>query len=153
MSERVREFRRVLHSQLDEHEWSTAHLEFIPSLSEAVALIELDKGMEPITGGERGLKDDAGKDRWDLLLVMLGPQVQEVVRGLMYGAEKYHENPDDPNYRKMDDPRRRFGNAAMRHLISSMNGQETDVESGLPNLALAVVNTLFLRWHEAKRKE
>lgn len=101
-----------------------------------------------------GLKHDDGKDRWDLLLVMLSDEAREVVLGLMYGANKYKENPDDPNYRKVKDPRRRFGNAAIRHIVRAINGEQIDAESGVSHLALAAINCMFLRWHERnKRKE
>jgi hypothetical protein len=144
----VRYFQRALESELDRHNWSVAHLEYIPSVKEAVALVELND--EP---PKTGAKQDDGKLRWDLLLAMLGEEAREIVRGLMYGAKKYREDPDDPNYRKVTDPKRRFGNAAMRHLVDAINGQDIDADSGVPNLALAAINCLFLRWHQRNSKE
>lgn len=151
MSGATRYFKRCLASEVEAHEaqgWHSPSAEFIPSLSEAVCLVERDD--EP---PKAGAKQDDGKLRWDLLLVMLGEEAREIVRGLMYGAKKYREDPNDPNYRKVSDPQRRFGNAAMRHLVDAINGQDIDPDSGVPNLALAAVNCLFLRWHQRNKQE
>jgi hypothetical protein len=48
----VRVFRRCLESQLDRFDFNVAHLEHIPSLSEAVALIDLNQPMDQITSIE-----------------------------------------------------------------------------------------------------
>lgn len=96
-----------------------------------------------------GMKADDGKDRWDLLDLMFGPQTLDIVRGLQYGAKKYNEDPDDPNYRKVKNPRRRFYSALRRHVFKRfIRGEKIDAESGVPHLALAAVNILFLMWHD-----
>lgn len=100
-----------------------------------------------------GSKLDDSKTRWDLLLVMLNHQTEQVVQGLMYGATKYKENPDDPNYRKIKDAKRRTLNAAIRHIVADFNGERIDKESGIPHLALAVDEILFAMWHNDNKQE
>lgn len=83
-----------------------------------------------------GLKFDTDKLDWWLV-----PQTfEQVVRVLMYGAEKYA--PD--NWRKVQDWRKRYYNAARRHLEDWRHGERLDPESGLPHLAHALCCVLFL---------
>lgn len=167
----VRHFYRTLEGDLGAHEeagWLEWGRELIPSLpNEPIVLLEWDpsKGKEPRLPEDteqvsahpsdkpvRGLKSDDGKDRWDLLFVMLSGPLHDVMRGLMYGAKKYKEDPNNPNFQKVTDPDRRFGNAAMRHLFADLNGEEIDPESGIPHLSLAAINCLFLRWHRQHKE-
>lgn len=98
-----------------------------------------------------GTKNDAGKMRWSLLLDMLGDPVRDVVRALMHGAETYNEDPRDPNYRRVENPIDRFGNALSRHWIDGyLAGEKFDRDSKLPHLAHLVVNALFIMWHDGK---
>jgi hypothetical protein len=124
--------------------WSGAYCQCPRFVPEAMPIG--DSRVTPITNV--GAKHDAGKDQWDLLLVMLGAETHDVVRGLMHGAEKYKEDPEDPNYRKVRNPRRRFGNALVRHAFRWLRGEKIDSDSGIPHLALVVVNALFLMWHD-----
>lgn len=84
-----------------------------------------------------GRKDDAGKDRWSLLPVKA---IKAVVRVLTYGAEKY----DDENWRKVPDGRRRYYDAALRHIVAWWDGEQNDPESNLPHLAHAACCIIFL---------
>jgi len=83
-----------------------------------------------------GRKDDAGKLRWDLL----PSSVRAVVEVITYGAGKYGDN----NWRSLASPRARYGAAAFRHMTAWLWGERCDVESGLPHLAHAATNMLFL---------
>lgn len=84
-----------------------------------------------------GRKDDGGKRRWDLLP---WDAVEHVVRVLEFGATKYTEG----GWRHVPDARRRYMAATTRHLVAWWRGEKTDPESGLPHLAHAACNVLFL---------
>lgn len=84
-----------------------------------------------------GVKHDAGKRQWRLLPWRA---LEQVVLVLEYGAQKYSEE----NWRIVPDAKRRYIDAALRHLIAYAGGEEVDAESGLPHLACAVCSMLFL---------
>lgn len=86
---------------------------------------------------EPGRKDDAGKREWSLLP---WDAVEHVVDVLMFGARKYE--PD--NWRLVPDARRRYFDAAMRHLIAWHEGECSDLETGFSHLAHAACCVLFL---------
>ena len=90
------------------------------------------------------IKADSGKLQWSL---MPFEELKDVVRILMFGAEKY--SPD--NWKKCDNTKR-YKDALVRHVISYVIGDEKDEESGLSHLAHAVCNCLFLMWFD-KQKE
>lgn len=81
-------------------------------------------------------KDDDGKPRWTL---MPWDALREVVRVLMYGAERYGRN----NWVKGMD-HTRLTDAAIRHIISWQQGEDCDRESGLHHLAHAACGLLFV---------
>lgn len=84
-----------------------------------------------------GRKLDAGKPRWSLLPM---PAARAVLRVLEYGAQKY----DVDNWRHVQDARRRYFDAMMRHMIAWWEGETRDPESGEPHLAHAACCVLFL---------
>lgn len=84
-----------------------------------------------------GVKFDSGKLDWSLLPI---EPVENVIRVLMYGANKYSPN----NWLKVDDHERRYYNAAMRHLSAWQKGELTDEETGISHLAHATCCLLFL---------
>lgn len=86
-----------------------------------------------------GIKFDQGKDRWDLL--PFGP-ITWVVKVLTFGAKKYAPN----NWQKVADPSERYFAAGMRHLVLYREGEWLDPETGLPHLAHAICNFMFLLW-------
>ena len=84
-----------------------------------------------------GVKHDGGKPRLSLLP---WAAVLVVVEVLEYGAKKYA--PD--NWRHVPDARRRYFDAAMRHLTAWWSGERADAETGLSHLAHAACCVLFL---------
>lgn len=89
---------------------------------------------------ELGRKEDTAKPRWSLL-----PNTTWlVVEALEYGARKYAVN----NWQHVPGARRRYYDAAMRHLAAWWEGEKDDPESKLPHLAHAAACLLFLMWFD-----
>lgn len=88
-----------------------------------------------------GKKSDKGKPRWTLLPLS---SIELVIEVLEYGAAKR----GDHNWQHLENARTRFLNAAFRHLSDYAQGETLDHDSGLPHLAHAACNCLFLLWHE-----
>ena len=88
---------------------------------------------------KEGKKYDTGKLRWDLLPVEC---VEEVVKILTFGAEKYAPN----NWQLVDNANERYYAALMRHIIAWRKGELLDPESGLSHLSHAACNVVFLMW-------
>lgn len=81
-------------------------------------------------------KADAGKPRPSLVPVSL---IEAVASIREYGVAKYHD-PD--NWRKVEP--QRYRDAAFRHWLSYLKGEELDPESGLPHLHHCACNLAFL---------
>lgn len=92
-----------------------------------------------------GVRHDSDKTQWGLLDWDF---VEEITRGLMYGAKKY---TDPYNYQKGLSYSRVF-RAAMSHLTKWWRGTEIDEESGVHHLALVCCNALFA-WYYATRPD
>lgn len=90
-----------------------------------------------------GIKFDAEKMDWSLLPI---ESVEEVVKVLMFGAQKYA--PD--NWKNVPDHKRRYYNAAMRHITAWKKGEKVDKETGISHLAHATCCLLFLISKEAE---
>lgn len=84
-----------------------------------------------------GEKFDAGKLRMSLLPASA---LNEILAVLEFGAQKYA--PD--NWRKVDNLRERYFNAAHRHLSSCWSGERNDSESGLHHLAHCACCIIFI---------
>ena len=101
----------------------------------------------------KGIKFDNGKLRWSLL--PLEP-IQETIKVLMYGADKYTHEVDgktitgDDNWKMIDDIPNKYYNALMRHITAWKLGEKKDPETNLPHLAHAICCLLFMLWHELK---
>ena len=93
----------------------------------------------------KGLKYDEGKLRWDLLPIDC---VEDVVKILTFGAEKYTDN----SWQEVENGKDRYFAALMRHLSASRQGELKDEESNLSHLAHAMCNVVILLWLE-KNKE
>ena len=86
---------------------------------------------------ELGRKFDNGKTQYGLLPPL---SLKEVADVLTFGAQKYA--PD--NWRHVDDAKRRYFDAAQRHLWAWKAGEEIDSESGMNHLSHAICCLMFL---------
>ena len=91
----------------------------------------------------KGIKNDMGKNRWDLLPMDI---IDELVGVVTYGANKY----DDNNWRKVDSER--YYAAMFRHIVAWRLGEEKDSESGCHHLAHAMCNLMFIFYKERHRE-
>ncbi len=97
-------------------------------------------GNGPIPSGE-ALKFDDGKTPYDLIDPLL---LRDLALVLQFGARKYAEW----NWAKGTFKWSRLYSATQRHLQDFWNGQEYDEETGLPVLAHAMCELMFLhRYH------
>lgn len=94
----------------------------------------------------KGVKSDQGKTQWSYLPI---PAVKAVIDVMAYGDTKYPA-PDGSNWKRVPDAKKRYYNAAMRHLTSWWDGEQNDPETGYNHLAHACSNLLFLLWFEIK---
>jgi hypothetical protein len=84
-----------------------------------------------------GRKFDAGKLQYGLL----PPEaLRQTVEVLTYGATKYA--PD--NWRYVPEAKRRYFDAAQRHIWAWKAGEQTDSETGASHLAHAICCLMFL---------
>lgn len=99
---------------------------------------ELIRRLRSEPSDEPGRKDDAGKLRYTLLP---WKAVDEVVRVLEHGAQKYGED----NWQRVPEARRRYLDAALRHIVAvTAAGEDKDRDSGRHHLAHAVCSLLFI---------
>lgn len=84
-----------------------------------------------------GTKFDADKTRFDLWPWRAFESVAKVIT---FGANQYGVE----NWQSLEDFERRYFAACMRHLTSWKLGEKTDEKSGLPHLAHAACNIVFL---------
>lgn len=84
-----------------------------------------------------GRKLDQNKPRFSLIPHTSLTQLMAV---LEYGARKYEAH----NWRQVSDGKTRYADAAMRHFLAWQAGETLDAESGLPHLAHALTNLMFL---------
>lgn len=99
----------------------------------AIGANNLGCALEPV-----GRKNDQGKRRFDLIP---GGALRDVVDVLGFGARTY----DAWNWLHVPDWRLRYFNALNRHVDAWWtDGEWLDPDSGLPHLAHATVNAMFL---------
>lgn len=91
-----------------------------------------------------GYKADDGK----LDYTLLPDSLDDVVRVLMKGAEKYERD----NWVKVPDGKSRYIRAALRHLWARARGEVNDPETGLPHLSHLVCCALFAAWFDRNGK-
>lgn len=84
--------------------------------------------------------------RWDLVQPRI---LDEYVRVLTYGVRKYTAH----NWRFVDQPRRRYFAAALRHLFAWWRGQRNDPETGLHHLAHCMCCIAFLAEPELEKDD
>ncbi len=87
-----------------------------------------------------GLKFDGGKPRWNLLMAGLPDALSSVVQVLTFGAAKYEAH----SWRQVENGLERYTDALYRHLNAYASGEVNDPESGLPHLAHALTNLMFI---------
>lgn len=86
-----------------------------------------------------GEKHDAGKERWDLLPLLV---LRGVVLVLTFGAAKYAPH----NWQKVTDPIARYRSAMERHWHALVLGEVDDTESGIHHAFHFACNALFIAW-------
>lgn len=113
-----------------DHEWSPNPLncEFA-----CCALCGAERRDDSVTG----VKLDKGKRPWHLVPWRAMGLVVDV---LAFGAAKYSEW----NWHKVPRARERYFDAAQRHLLAWLGGEQDDPESHLPHLAHCTCCCLFL---------
>lgn len=109
---------------------------------DAILQATANEAVREALGPEPGRKDDGygtlnEKRRWELLPWGATGRVVDV---LTFGARKYAPE----NWRVVPEGRRRYYAAAIRHLTLWWLGERYDAESGLPHLACAACDVLFL---------
>lgn len=94
----------------------------------------------------KGVKFDSNKVRHSLL-----PRktLQRVLEVLEVGAKKYSEG----NWLRVENAETRYFDAAHRHLEAYWRGELNDPETGLPHLAHAISNLLFLLYFQEHKNE
>jgi len=85
-------------------------------------------------------KADGGKAEW--YLMPWGP-LRLVLRAFMFGARKY----EPFGWQKIADAKRRYLDAAMRHIVETYEGVTEDPESKLHPLAHAGCCVLIALWY------
>jgi hypothetical protein len=88
------------------------------------------------TGGAKGVKPE----RFSLIPTRA---LAWVARMYGRGAEKYHETPDDPNWRKGYEWSKSY-DALMRHATQFWGGEDIDDEMQLPHMAAVAFHALTL---------
>lgn len=91
-----------------------------------------------------GAKYDGGKINFRALTRGLAIPLRAVAAVLTYGAQKYKED----SWQTVPDGKARYEAALDRHLNDWKRGEACDPESGLPHLAHAACNALFILWFE-----
>jgi hypothetical protein len=102
---------------------------------------------------KQGIKNDLGKLRWDLLPIEC---LKEVVEIYTFGSKKYDEKYGEENWKKVDNPKRRYYAALHRHLSEwwlytssdGKLGEGVDKESGKSHIFHVIWNALALGWFE-----
>lgn len=87
-----------------------------------------------------GMKHDAGKLLFGALMRGLARPLNFVAQVLTFGANKY----DRDSWQTVPNAKVRYEDALYRHLNAWAMGEHKDPETGLPHLAHAACNILFL---------
>lgn len=91
---------------------------------------------------DKGRKDDLDKTPIYRGFMEYFPHViEEIAKVSAFGAEKYEWG----NCFKVQDAINRYKDAAYRHQVALLKGEECDLESGLPHEAHMLWNLLFVR--------
>jgi hypothetical protein len=93
------------------------------------------------TASTGGRKFDGGKLEYGLLPPH---SLREVVEVLTFGAQKYEPG----NWIKVPDSKRRYFDAAQRHIWAWKEGEQNDPETGKNHLSHAICCLMFLYEHD-----
>ena len=93
---------------------------------------------------EIGIKYDKEKLRWDLVP---WAELEQIVKVITFGCTKYGDN----NWQHVK-PFSRYFAALLRHIVARLKGEINDEETGIPHLAHAGCNILFLLWGDSNRE-
>lgn len=105
-----------------------------------------DSTMKDSTTKEKqptGVKYDSLKTDWAYLTDNFIPELENVIKVLEYGNTKYPAD-DRSNWKRVDNFKRRYSNAAMRHIVAYLGGEQLDKETGYNHLHHAITNLLFI---------
>ena len=103
--------------------------------------------MEPLTKTEKeyyedsmkkGVKLDSGKLEYAKYLAHFPNAIKNLIEVATYGGEKYKET--GTNWRVVDNAKKRYTEAMMRHILAYIFGEEIDKESGHHHLSHALWN-------------
>ena len=86
---------------------------------------------------ETGIKYDKDKPRMAEMIIDFAPELQELCRVWMFGADKYSKS----NWKFVENGKERYSNALLRHLIAE-DASLYDDESGLLHSAHIAFNAL-----------
>lgn len=89
---------------------------------------------------QKDMKYDAGKPRMDLLLSGCPMALEAVANILTFGAKKYAAH----SWQSVERGEERYLAALLRHLTAHAKGEVNDPESGMPHLAHAACNAMFI---------
>lgn len=118
------------------HTFST--IPFSGGLPMGIGNTPMPKVKEP-----KGFKADAGKADWSLLPI---EAVEEIIKVLEFGKDKYTVD----GWKDVPNAENRYYSALMRHVAEYRKGEKFDSETGLPHIAHAATNALFLIWFGLK---
>ena len=104
------------------------------------SLFEMVPGKPPIDSAQKDMKYDQGKPRMDLLLDGCPNALEAVASILTFGAQKYAAH----SWQSVDNGDARYKAALLRHLTAHAKGEVNDPESGMPHLAHAACNAMFI---------
>lgn len=96
----------------------------------------------------KGKKSDIGKIRWDCVPMEI---IEGIAKVMTYGANKYNEDPEDPNWIKVEKGEQRYYAAMMRHLVSDKKGETIDKDSGLEHLDHFLFNAMAYIYFKRKK--
>ncbi len=107
-------------------------------------LLFTNNAVPTVPKSDTGMKYDNGKLLYSLIPTSTTRALAEV---LTFGAHKYTPN----SWQTIPDGKRRYLDAAMRHLEAYRSGEAIDPESNLPHLYHLLCNVSFMIHFEDKR--
>lgn len=93
---------------------------------------------------ETGKKYDDDKPKLAEFYTDMKETIEAFVGVAQYGADKYDENRETPNWSVLSDAVPRIKNSMMRHVHKYLCGETIDRESGHPHLAHLIWNAGML---------